>query len=798
MADENRSKYSNIKSELKENRASADTQKRSSSKASTSQYKKPSQSAHMQPTRSPHAYSNYDRETDITVELPKTLLSEIEKQKRAEGGAPKAPQAHPHSSGLHSNSPYYSEKGTNPPPKKKKAARSIADIGASAQAHEKPKVLVRATEVVNSKREKRRVESVRDKMAVRRKKSELRKKRALNRRKATLIGRFFLDEGERYTTKTVEGAQKITDAERMANRLSDFLYTNRIAVRLKKWTTFLKLCDARAAGVALIIFGLFSLLSYFVSAQLPMVPYTTDSGTLVCAILWIALSVPLLLSRVSLVAFFERSFIVSGVLFDFFGLRRSGDTKVKPAKARFGIILGVVLGLLGFLVSPVTVSVILLSAGLFVLVLSTPEFGLSLVIFLLPFLFVFEHPTIVLCAAIIICYISYLRKLALGKRSFRFRPSDLFVLLFGMFYLGGGIFSFATGSISYESALAYFCIISVYFLVSNLMTNKRTVDTVVRALVVSSFIVAVLGIIQGGTGYVVADWLDTSAYQYISGRVTSSFENPNVLASYLILVIPFALVYTFERGSFGGKNIFNALTLLCLIGALVLTWSRGAWVGICVGLLMLGMFLFRRSPKLVVAIFAGIPNLLLFAPESVWSRISSIFSFLGNSVDSSISYRLTVWRDSLHLFFDHALGGVGVGSAAFSEAYLEYASIGAESALHSHNLFLQIGIELGAFALILFLLVLVYTYRSCYSIEFAANQSRMRGVCLASFCSMTALLVNGMTDYVWYNYRICFLFWLVLGICNATYRIATEEQRYTDFVAARVSTFASVDVPYKK
>jgi hypothetical protein len=55
-----------------------------------------------------------------------------------------------------------------------------------------------------------------------------------------------------------------------------------------------------------------------------------------------------------------------------------------------------------------------------------------------------------------------------------------------------------------------------------------------------------------------------------------------------------------------------------------------------------------------------------------------------------------------------------------------------------------------------------------------------------------------MTDYVWYNYRICFLFWLILGLCNASYRIATEQQRYNDFMQARISSFASVDVPYKK
>lgn len=810
MADENKNKYSHIKSEIKGNRAHSDTVKRASEKSSkaSSHSHHPQKGTQASRTQKDvpqkHSYSNYDRETEITVEIPKTLLTELEKQKKAQ-----AEQSRQAASPSRSASRYPSpsrtarpdssgqggEREVQPPKKKKKAARSVADLKASS---EKGNVISRVTVAVNSTQEKRRLERVREKMYLRRKKNEQRKKKALYRRKSTVLGRFFLDEGERYTKKSVEGAQKITKTEQMANSLAEVLYSNRAAQKTKKMLAFLRLCEARAYGVALIIFGLFSLLAYFASAHLPMIPYKTGTATLVCAILCVGFSLPLLLSRQSMQTFFEKSLIVGNIFFDFFGMRRSGDTAVQPSRARFGILLGVALGVLGFFVSPITILAILFIVTFCSFVMSTPEFGLYVLIFILPFMSVFGHPSILLCALIILCYISYLRKLLIGKRSFRFRPCDLFVMLFGVFYLGGGIFSFASGTDSYKSALAYFCIISVYFLAVNLMTNKRVVDNAMRALVMSGFIVSVLGIIQGGAGYVTSDWLDTSAYQYISGRITTAFNNPNVLASYLIIVIPFALVYTFERSRNATNNIFNALTLVCLAAALVFTWSRGAWVGIAIGLLMLCTFVFRRSPKLIVAIFAWIPNLLLFAPQSVWQRIASIFSFLGNDVDSSINYRFTVWRDSLRLFADNIFGGIGVGSASFSEAYIEYASIGAENALHSHNLFLQIGIEVGVFALILFVLVLIYTYRNCYSMEFVANQSRVRGVCLASFCSLTALLVNGMADYVWYNYRICFLFFLVLGICNATYRIATEEQRYTDYVAARVSSFASLDVPYKK
>ncbi len=735
-----------------------------------------SQEKQQSPSR---GYANYDREGDITVNMKKPSPEEIERRRQERLKALEEQKAYRQAH----------------PQKKKTAARTVDDL-----KHNRSGMLSRVAVSVNASSEKQRIKQrhyIVEKIRKSRAKKEERKEKALNRRRSTAIGRFFLDDGERYTSRTVEAKQKITRAERFGTKISDFLYDNTVTKKITAAVNFLRFCEAKFYGIVLIIFGLFSLLSYFVSAYVP-IAYETDWTALAAAIFSIAVSIPLLLSKHSFLFVIEKTFIIGNIIFDFFGLRRSGETKVLPPRILLAIILGSVLGILGFFVSPVTLWVILLLAVFCALVMTAPEFGLAVTVFLLPFMVIFEHPTVISCALIILSYISYIRKLAMGKRSFRFRPCDLFVLLFSMFYLAGGLFPFSESSSSSESALVYFTIISVYFLASNLLTNKRILDTIIRSLLISGLIISLLGIFQQFGGYVTADWLDADAYAYISGRISATFDNPNVLASSLLPVIPFAIVYLFEREKRIMTTFYRAIALVALMAALVFTWSRGAWVGCAVSLLMLCAFVFRRSPKFVVAVFAGIPNLLLFAPESVWHRIASIFSFLGDEVDSSVAYRLTVWRDSLSMFFDNAFGGVGVGHEAFSAVYLKYASVGAEAALHSHNLFLEIGIEVGVFALILFSLVLVYTFRSCYSMEFAANQSSVRSACLAAFASAIALLTNGLTDYVWYNYRVCLLFWLVLGICNAAYRIATEEQRYTDYVNARISTFAAVDVPYKK
>ena len=51
-------------------------------------------------------------------------------------------------------------------------------------------------------------------------------------------------------------------------------------------------------------------------------------------------------------------------------------------------------------------------------------------------------------------------------------------------------------------------------------------------------------------------------------------------------------------------------------------------------------------------------------------------------------------------------------------------------------------------------------------------------LCLGIFGGVLAILIQGMTDYIWYNYRIFLLFWMVVGLGIAHVYAAknTEEE----------------------
>jgi hypothetical protein len=68
-------------------------------------------------------------------------------------------------------------------------------------------------------------------------------------------------------------------------------------------------------------------------------------------------------------------------------------------------------------------------------------------------------------------------------------------------------------------------------------------------------------------------------------------------------------------------------------------------------------------------------------------------------------------------------------------------------------------VEIGVVGLVVFLaLLLVYT-QSCFTLH--AKESRREKLLSAGiFCGMLSVLAQGMTDYIWYNYRVFLMFWL--------------------------------------
>lgn len=518
-------------------------------------------------------------------------------------------------------------------------------------------------------------------------------------------------------------------------------------------------------GIATLIFSLFSALSYALRFAAGMEPSTAD---LVIAGAFLLIGICLVASNAHLSDALCASSLTSFLLFTVAGANKEYFRTVPKTHGKTWIaaLIGALLGFAAIAIGPlwIVIGCIALLAAL--LVYKIPEFGVIAVLFLAPFL-----PTkliIALMAYLLVCFfIKYFR----GKRVIRLEWMDVTVLLFSVVFLFAGIFS-ASPADSLFPALVFLCFISGYFLVVNLIRSSEWVSRCYLSVLSSATLVALYGIYQNFFVTVNTTWQDTDMFGEVTGRVVSTLENPNVLAEYLIMILPIAAAGFLTEKTASGKLLY--LFTGGILGAcLIFTWSRGAWLGILIAMML---FLLMYSKKvLVVGLFGilAIPFLPFVLPQSILDRFLSI----GNLGDTSTSYRVHIWEGTFNMLRDHFLGGIGIGVEVFGEVYPQYSLSGIESAPHSHNLYLQILVECGILGLILFALVLFTFVRHNFTFYAKPLPASPRIRTAALFCGILAVLAQGMTDYIWYNYRVYLVFWLLFGLTVASARTACEENR---------------------
>ncbi len=372
-------------------------------------------------------------------------------------------------------------------------------------------------------------------------------------------------------------------------------------------------------------------------------------------------------------------------------------------------------------------------------------------------------PTMLVLGAALVGYCSLALNLVRSRAlELRYSPVNRFVILYAAVYLAGTFFSSNLGA-SFKPGVLSVAFILFGVVLYNAITGRRQLDVLLTLVITAGALVSVYGILQYifGWGYQSAAWVDSEMFSAIGFRVSSTLENPNMLGQYLLLTIPLGGAKLLSSKSMGARIYYlGCCGVMCL--CMILTYSRGAWLG----LLFAGAaFVVLLNPRLILLAPFALLALYFVLPETVVSRFTSI----GNMTDNSTSYRVNIWLGTLAMLKDgYWLCGIGPGDAAFNQIYPAY-SYNAITAPHSHNLFLQIMCDAGVCALVVFVVILWQFVRTlCVALKDRSDFSS--SVLQIAFLSgMAGFLVQAMTDYSFYNYRVMFMFWayLVLGMAAA-------------------------------
>ena len=531
----------------------------------------------------------------------------------------------------------------------------------------------------------------------------------------------------------------------------------------KQLLTYVLGSKAKFYGVFLIVYGLCSSCVGFVEKY--AFNYKDESSSLITqGVILIALSLPLLFSKHTVCNLLLNGKISSAVI-GFLDLKKESIEKSCAFdNMAVPVILALVCGFGCFILEPIFFLIILAAIMAVALIFHKPELGVLFTVTFLPF-----TPTMVICAEIILVWFAFLLKVARGKRSLKLSSLDFSVLFFSFFLLLGGVFS-VTPSKSIQSSCVFICFISFYFVIVNIVRTSVFTKKLLSCALFSCGVCSIYGIYQNFFSAPDTTWTDEDMFSEIETRVVSTFENPNVFGEYLIMLLPIALAFLISS-----KRISHKTSYLVCLGtsalALVYTWSRGAWLGCIASMLIFLIIISKRSISLYLLGIFALPIAIPMLPGSIIDRFSSI----GNMTDSSTSYRVFIWEASVKMINDFLFTGIGIGTSAFQTVYSEYALAGIETAPHAHNLYLQILVETGLFGFLSFVAVMILFFMKLFT--FMKNRCSFdeKIITGALACGIVAFLIQGLTDYVWYNYRIFSIFWIITALCVASINSFSSE-----------------------
>ena len=380
-------------------------------------------------------------------------------------------------------------------------------------------------------------------------------------------------------------------------------------------------------------------------------------------------------------------------------------------------------------------------------------------------------PTMVVLALVCASFFSLILRLgveeaAVGGTS----PLHGYVLLYAAVYLYATLTS-TTVSGSLFPGLLTILFVLFFLVLTGSGLEEKGLRRLLWAMVAAGVLISCYGFYQRlFPARFRSVWTDEDMFSSIVFRVYSTLENPNVLGEYFLLVIPLGAAVALTAGSWR-ERIVGLGACGVMVVCLILTYSRGCYLGLLFAAAVFLVLLDRRFLIVGIVALALSP---LYLPESVLTRFTSI----GNMGDTSTSYRVYIWMGTLAMLKDYWLCGVGPGTDAYNVVYPEYA-YNAITAPHSHNLYLQILCDTGICGLLVFLLLLVAYYRMMFTAIRRERDRTARVFQIAAVSAVTGFLVQSMTDFTFYNYRVLLLFWSVLALSVLFTRMGRTERTAT-------------------
>lgn len=356
-------------------------------------------------------------------------------------------------------------------------------------------------------------------------------------------------------------------------------------------------------------------------------------------------------------------------------------------------------------------------------------------------------------------------------KTIEFLKSNKYLLFISISILISIIFSKYIQISSFFGVMIFACIGSISYVAVNFSAERISgrsdsicydydfgkLLTIVYIATLISYIIGVFQMVD--PMYIMPKkWVDMNEYN-LKKRMFSSFLNPNIFGFYINIII-IAICTRFNM--YKNRNLENKkfkilekVTFISSIICLFFTFSRASWVSLVSALFLIGVLFDKRYIWFSVFIFVCI-----FGADALLGINRADITKL--SEDSSLSYRIELWKTSFKIIKDNLITGIGFGTfykytALYSDVIKKYIE-------HCHNIYLQIMMDSGVVGFIVFLTTLYSSVKKLLK-EYFLDKYNKFSIFLILLLSMT--LIHGLVDSVSLTPQIMMILSLIAGISLA-------------------------------
>lgn len=326
-------------------------------------------------------------------------------------------------------------------------------------------------------------------------------------------------------------------------------------------------------------------------------------------------------------------------------------------------------------------------------------------------------------------------------------------------------------------------------LVGNIINSEDKMKSAITAVNISAGIIGLMAIISIVTyniymyvyrNYNVRIWLFPNPFYWelndyvfnlipidiinykFRARASATFDNPLILATYLVLATPFCAFGSVSFNHSRNRKI-SRICLLLALGGLICTSSRGSYIAIVLALFIMifsNKKVFKKIFPFFILLAISVPVALLLR-----YRNTKVTDFL-----ESDSQRINIWKSCLQMFTDNPIIGLGAGTENIHQSLINDYNI---PRTHAHNLFLEMlvegGIIGGIFVAAIIVFLCKYIIRIC-----KAKDGRYRQYGILYLASLTGFIVMSTFEFTLQSAKELMMFFFVMGFIEATNRIATD------------------------